>query len=122
MKAFKFALITLTVLITFVLANYLIIDRIFEELIDSLETIEYQTAEEALREYTELYEEFERKERYISLSVSHNDLTSLEESFAELIGTAKSGDMEGIIAQKYRLSSSLLHIRRLSGINIDSIF
>jgi hypothetical protein len=122
MKAFKFALITLAVLIIFVLANYMIIDGIFEDMIRSLEAIEYQTAEEALLEYTELYEEFERKERYISLSVSHNDLTSLEESFAELIGTAKSGDMDGITAQKYRLSSSLLHIRRLSGINIDSIF
>ena len=72
-------------------------------------------------EAEDAFQEFLRRERYISLTVSHDDLTNIEENFCELIGYLGVGDTDGAEIAKYRLIRSLEHLRRFSGFNFDSI-
>ena len=53
--------------------------------------------------------------------MSHDDLTNIEEAFAEIIGAARAGNEIGLITLKSRLRDSLEHLGRLSSINLDSI-
>ena len=68
-----------------------------------------------------LYTEFNRLEPYISLTVSHSDLMSIEDAINEFKGYAEVGDRDGASVTKSRLIGALRHLRRLSGFNIDSI-
>ena len=68
-----------------------------------------------------LYDEFKKKETFISLTVNHEDLTRIEESFSEIIGYLSVGNADDAMVIKNRLLDSLEHLRRLSGFNIDSI-
>ena len=76
---------------------------------------------ESHQEYERLYKDFKKKEQYISLTVNHEDLTDVESSFSEIVGAAKANDEEAFLTIKSRLIDALDHLRRLSGINIDSI-
>ena len=80
------------------------------------------TDENIAEKITALYEEFKTDERYISLTVSHDDLTNIEAAFAEMIGAARAESHEQFIITKSRLEDALSHLGRLSGINFDSIF
>ena len=68
-----------------------------------------------------VYADFKKAETYMSLSVNHNDLTNIEEIFSEMIGYLSVGDANGAKVAKSRLTDALGHLKRLSGINIDSI-
>lgn len=72
-------------------------------------------------EAEEIFQRYLDREHYISLTVSHDDLTRIEESFCEVIACLKVGDNQGAEIAKDRLIRSLEHLRRLSGFNIDSI-
>ena len=61
------------------------------------------------------------KELFISLTVNHEDLTNIEEGFAEMIGCLSVGDTAGAQITKSRLIDSLEHLGRLSGFNFDAI-
>ena len=78
--------------------------------------------EYAKEEYENLYGRYKRYERFIGLSVDHGDLSCIEDDFAEIIGAAKVDDKASLITAKSRLCDRLGHIKRLSGINIDSVF
>jgi len=67
------------------------------------------------------YAQFKRCETYMSLTVNHNDLTAIEELFSEMIGQLSVGDADGAKVTKNRLIDALSHLRRLSGVNIDSV-
>ena len=54
--------------------------------------------------------------------MSHNDLTDIESFFSEMIGYLSVSDMEGAEMAKNRLIDALAHLRRLSGVNMSSIF
>ncbi len=69
----------------------------------------------------EIYEDFRQSETYISILVNHNDLTNIEDIFAEMIGCLSVGDTDGAKIAKSRLIDALSHLKRLSGVNIDSI-
>ena len=97
-----------------ILANSFYIMKITSELSDELELA-------AVDNYEKIAKKFQKKERYISLTVSHDDLTNIEEAFAELIGAANAGDEARLVTIKSRLKDSLTHLGRLSGINLDSI-
>ena len=103
----------LTVLL--VVANSFVVRELIDGVIDDVENA---TSEE----YEDIFENFRRIEKYISLTVDHEDMMDIDLSFAELIGMAKVGDNEGAEVTKSRLRYSLEHLRRLSGMNIDSIF
>ena len=77
---------------------------------------------EMLDEFNDAFEEYMDKQRYIGLTVSHEDLSLIEDCFRELIGAAKANDEESLIIIQNRLIGALRHMRRLCGINTDSIF
>ena len=114
MKPTKAAVFFLFILICLILINSLYITTITRELSDALDLANTD-------EYHDLSEKFKKHESFISLTVSHDDLTNIEELFAELIGAANANDEKGIITVKSRLKDSLEHLGRLSGINLDSI-
>lgn len=121
MKITKIAYTILILLSLIVLFNSLTIGHITNKLKNEIESIDYSNIDTALLKYKKSFEKFEKAEKYISLTVSHDDLTNIEESYAELIGAAKAKDEDEILKAKSRLTDALAHLGRLSGINIDSI-
>ena len=114
MKSIKKTSVFLLLLICVILANSFYIIKITAELSEALDLANNES-------YEEIAEKFQKHERYISLTVSHDDLTNIEEAFAELIGAVNANDEARLITIKSRLKDSLTHLGRLSGINIDSI-
>ena len=107
-------------LIVAVLINSGYIERRTEYLRERIEAIDTESSECAA-EFEKIRDEFEKSRRIITLSVSHDDITNIESSFAEIIGAAMAGDTGEIFIAKSRLTDALLHLGRLSGINLDSI-
>lgn len=121
MKALRISIITLTVLTISVYANSLFIGHITKNLSKKVESINTDNIKSAVIEFETVFDEFKKAERYISITVSHDDLTNIEESFSEIIGAANAKNQIGVKTIKSRLKDELLHLGRLSGINIDSI-
>lgn len=92
----------------------------FCETVEALE-INEGDIEGSLLRARRIYSDFKRAETYMSLTVNHNDLTAIEEIFSEMIGCLSVGDSDGARIAKSRLSDALMHLRRLSGVNIDSV-
>lgn len=118
----KIAAVTLLIAVTlFVFINAAVV---VEKAADYREKVAALSpeSEHIAEEVSALYDAFAKDERYISLSVNHDDLTNIEESFAEMIGAAKAGDKEQFTVVKSRLEDAFSHLGRLSGINPDSIF
>jgi hypothetical protein len=120
MKEKILAVILFAVTIIFVTVNTIIIDRQITDVIDDVEDLDLGT-ENSLKDAYSLYEDFMKKQGYISITVSHNDMTSIEDCFVEMIGYISVEDIESATVVKYRLKNSLEHLRRLSGFNIDAI-
>ena len=123
MKEKIIAFCLLFLVICFVLINTLVLDRQIKGLYDDTAKIEISDSDiqAAERNARELYEEFKKREKFISLTVNHEDLTRIEESFSEIIGYLSVGNADDAMVIKNRLLDSLEHLRRLSGFNIDSI-
>ena len=121
MKQARIATFFLSFLALLVIINAIYIGHIAKNFSKSIDLIDTRDAESAAKEYKMLYEKFKRYERYISITVSHDDLTNIEEAFAEIIGAARAGNEIGLITLKSRLRDSLEHLGRLSSINLDSI-
>lgn len=114
------AVIILVCVISFVSINTIILDRQIGEVIEEVRGLDI-SSEGAMEDAKELYADFMRKEKYMSLTVSHDDLTSIEDCFVEMIGYISVGDGENAQVTKSRLISYLEHLRRLSGFNIDAV-
>ena len=123
MKEKIIAFCLLFLVLCFVLINTLVLDRQIKSLYDDTAKIEISDSDiqAAERSARELYEEFKKREKFISLTVNHEDLTRIEESFSEIIGYLSVGNADDAMVIKNRLLDSLEHLRRLSGFNIDSI-
>ena len=121
MKLKNIAYTILVSTVTLITVNSLVLGRMIDTVTKAVSDAEVDDTTLAETEYTEIYEAFKKKERYISLTVNHNDLMNIENSFAELIGAAKADDKESLIIAKSRLIDALGHLKRLSGINLDSI-
>lgn len=120
MKDKIIAIVCLVVVLTVVVLNGLALKGKIEATIEevaSINTQESGTKDEAER----IFDEFIKREHYISLTVSHEDLTTIEDCFCEMIGYLRVGDKDNAEVTKGRLLGSLEHLRRLSGFNIDSI-
>ena len=122
MKINIFAYSVLTVLILGVVLNSIFIGNVTKELAEAVETVRTDDMSAATEEYESLFEKFTRAEKFISVTVSHDDLTNIEESFSEIIGAAKAGDSASVIREKSRLKDALLHLGRLSQISFGSVF
>jgi len=119
MKVKIFAVAALIITVGFVAINTLTVKRSIEEIKKSVYAID--SAEDKLAAAKEARESFKSRETYISLTVNHQDLTNIEDCFAEMIGYLEIGDTDGAHVTKSRLINSLEHLWRLSAINLDSI-
>ena len=122
MKSVIFAYIIFPLLLTLSLINSFALGNIIENIDAALSETDDSNPALAEEEYVRIYEEYKDVELYVSLSINHDDLSNLENAFAEIIGAARAGDKESIIIIKSRMNDYLRHIKRLIGINIDSIF
>ena len=120
MSSIKISYLVLTLCICFVLANGLYLKSTTARLCDMAEELDvYAQCAEA--DVLELYSYFEAHQKFISITVSHEDLMSIDDEFCTLIAEIVVGDTEGAEITKSRLCGSLRHLKRLSGLNIDSI-
>lgn len=122
MKSLRFAYLILFLLFAAVIINSVAVGRVIESIADEVSAAEEKDMAAAKEEYEALYKKYKRYEAYVSLSVDHDDLSNLENGFSEIIGAARADDSDALITAKSRLCDCLRHIKRLSGINIDSIF
>ena len=120
MKEKILAVVLFVLIILFVIVNTVVMNEQITEVIDRVDKLDL-SAENSVKEANILYEDFMKKESYLSITVSHNDMTSIEDCFVEMIGYISVDDIDNATVVKYRLKSSLEHLRRLSGFNIDAI-
>ena len=109
-----FAVAALLAIIIFIGINDAVVSNRIDEIIVEIDDCEsYEDAAIAR-------EKFMKYERYISITVSHGDLTNIEDLLSEYEAQMRDGSDDAEIT-KSRLINALSHLRRLSGINIDSI-
>ena len=121
MKAIKIATVVFLLLTVTVTANSLYIRHLTRTFSRELNRISIYESENAYQELNKVAEQFKHAEKYISITVSHDDLTNIEEGFSDLIGAAEAGMMGDVERIKNRLVDSIGHLGRLSGFNLDSI-
>lgn len=117
------AVILLITVIGFVIVNSLILKQKIDKTIESVQllNIDDSNINDRKNNAEEIFRIFEKYEIFISLTVSHDDLTNIENSFVEMIGYLSVEDVENAQVAKSRLIHSLEHLRRLSGLNFDAI-
>ena len=120
MKTKVFAYITLCVVICSVLINTAYIDHEINTILEDVENFDVYGIH-AKEEACDMQDHFIHSSLFISLTVSHDDLSNIEDGFAELVGCLTIKDTDGAIIVKSRLINYLKHLKRLSGINFDSI-
>ena len=120
MKLLVSSYITVACVIAFVFINSFAIHSYTSDLLKQIEE-----APDSFNDggaYSACYENYKNAEKYIALTVSHSDLSVVEDSFAEIMGAVKARDDESLVIAKSRLIEGLTHVKRLSGVNFDSIF
>ena len=115
MRSVRIAAVILTITVLAVILNAIGVRLVIDGIVADVEAAEADG-------YAEVFERFKKMEVYVSLSVDHEDMMNIELAFAELVAMAETGDAEGAEVTKSRLTYSLEHLKRLSGLNIDSIF
>ncbi len=116
------ALITLTVLVLLIAINSTLITRAVDEMYTVSVSGEDTTLEAIEAKYKKIDEIFSSRELFISLSVSHEDLSDIKMLLYEIKGALAAYDLDAAIIAKSRLDDALLHLGRLSSLNIESIF
>jgi len=120
--AVKLSYIILFTLLIAVIINAVYISR-FTDKLYSISAAEGEDDITILGEKFKKIDELYRKnEIFISLSVSHEDLTSIEETLSEIKGALRAGDKDAVIIAKSRFESAVLHLGQLSVLNIESVF
>lgn len=123
MKVKIFAFVLMGLLITSVTVNTCIVSSEMKKIQRAVDDIKFDESsiETSLLQANAAYSIYQEREIFLSLTVNHNDLTNIEDNFAEMIGNLMVGDSDGAEITRNRLSCSLEHLRRLSGINIDAL-
>ena len=78
--------------------------------------------EEIKTKFDDIEKIYRKNEIFISLTVSHEDLTTIKDVLAEINGAILADDKESLIIAKSRFESAIQHLGRLSEFNIESIF
>ena len=122
MKGFILATIILLIVVTGVFINSFVLDRTIGNMAEEIREFNFSAqSENVTEEFLKLYESYKAAERYISITVSHDDLTNIDNDFNEIIGCLQVNDIQGATIAKSRLEGCFSHLWRLSSINIDSI-
>ena len=119
MKTVIAAYVVLAVIILIVIINSFVISHNIDVILEKLRgTPDNIDAEEL---YEDIFDDYIEKQKYLGLTVSHDDLTNIESEFYEILGAASVGDNDALKIAKSRLIGALTHLKRLCGINFDSI-
>ncbi len=119
MKSAVISGIILAVLFIFVGINTVVVDNMLDKTIEKTESLNF---DDRLGEnFEELSTDYEKRAKYINLTVSHVMMSEVEEAFAEMEGAVLSKDEGSFIEAKSRLVDALGQLRRLAGLNFDSI-
>jgi hypothetical protein len=116
----KFSYFILFALLFAVIINSVYIDKVMNDIYDISER-SGEGAEELNESFDKINRIYEKNEIFISLTVSHEDLTELELILAEINGALAVGDADEARIAKSRFENAVLHLARLSGVNIESI-
>lgn len=114
------AIFLLLIIFCFVVTNTVLLKQTTKTFIEEVKNLELNSAE-SLNLASQIDTKFKQSVSFIGLTVSHEDLTNIEDCFAELTGYLSVGDTDGAEVAKHRLIRHLEHLRRLIGFNIDAI-
>ena len=121
MKVKILAAVLLLFIFGAVAANTVLLPRSIDRIIENVSSLDTE-AQCAGERTQEAYQSFRKAAVYFSLTLNHNDLWAVEDLFIEMQAYLAQEDAKEASVIKSRLIDALLHLRRLSGINIDSIF
>ena len=122
MKEKIFAITSLTFIIAAIAFNTVKMHKDIDSIHNAVSEIKTHEGSEIEKRMAEsAYMLFKTKELFLGLTVNHDDLSNIEEGFAEIIGYLSVGNTDEATVTKNRLLDSLSHLRRLSGFNIDAI-
>ena len=122
MKAFIAACTVTLVLIATVITCSVFVDRSIDEIYNALALLNVENNDRLAEDVRIIYIAFEKKERILGFTVSHGELTELGKDFSELLGAAMAEDEGAVTITKSRLEKSLLRLKRLYGLNLESVF
>ena len=114
MGAKIFAAVTIISIVALCIFNTMAVNKRIDELMTDIEASEDRGDARAIRE------KYQRYERLISITVSHEDLMAIEDLLAEYESETEI-DPEGAKITKSRLLGAFEHLRRLCNLNVDSV-
>ena len=120
MKEKVLSILLLISIVGFSIANLIILNSQIKETTNELTALALSDGD-AEEKANEIFESYMKKQKYMSITVSHDDLTNIEDCFVEMIACLSVGNGQDAEVTKSRLINALEHLRRLSGINIDAI-
>ena len=118
----KLSYLILFILLVAVLLNASFIKKLTDDIYLSLSKINTENITLFETEFSEAEKLYRKNATFISLTVSHEDLTDIENAIYEIKGALKAGDLNTALIAKSRLENALMHLGQLSGLNIKSIF
>ena len=114
MGAKIFAVVTIISIVALCIFNTMAVNKRIDELMTDIEASDDRGDAAAVRE------KYQRYERLISITVSHEDLMAIEDLLAEYEAEMEA-DAEGTEITKSRLLGAFEHLRRLCNLNVDSV-
>ena len=122
MKVKILSVVLLFFLLGAVIANTFFLTRKIEQIISDIQSAPTENTNDSIGRITEIFDNYQKAEGFLSLTVSHNDLSDINGYFTELMAYLSLGNAEEASVAKSRLIDALLHLKRLSGWNIQAIF
>lgn len=120
--SFKPAILIFIFLFAAIVLNSVFINNTVHEIYSISAESTCDDIEDIKKLYGEIFEIYRKKELFISLSVSHDDLTDIDVFFSEMKGAIIANDLESALIAKSCLENALHHLGQLSSFNIESIF
>lgn len=118
-KAFTAALLIL--ILGAVTVNTIFLSKRIDRIIESVAAVAPEQ-NNSKAEMEAAYNRFLDAEGYFSLTLNHNDLCEVGSLFVETISYLSVEDFKEADVAKSRLINALTHLKRLSKINIGSVF
>ncbi len=122
MKVKILSVVLLFFLLGAVIANTFFLTRKIEQIISDIQSASTENTNDSIGRITEIFDNYQKAEGFLSLTVSHNDLSDINGYFTELMAYLSLGNADEASVAKSRLTDALLHLKRLSGWNIQAIF
>lgn len=122
MKVKILSVVLLILLLAAVIINTALLTRRVDQIASEVQSVSMENTTDAMGRIMEIFDNYQRAEGFLSLTVSHNDLADINECFTELMAYLTLGNAEEASVAKSRLIDALMHLKRLSGWNIQAVF